>query len=69
MPEQYAGEVCVGQPVRLATRAHPEMTFHGKITRINPSVDPTNRTFQVETVRAQRARTFATRAVSPTHPS
>jgi len=50
VPEQYAGDVRVGQPVRVATRAHPEMTFHGKITRINPSVDPTSRTFQVETV-------------------
>jgi membrane fusion protein, multidrug efflux system len=42
--------VHVGQPVRVSTRAHPELTFHGKLTRINPSVDPTSRTFQVETV-------------------
>ncbi len=50
VPEQFAGDVRVGQPVRVSTRAHPEMTFHGKITRINPSVDPTSRTFQVETI-------------------
>ncbi len=50
VPEQYAGDVRVGQPVRVATRAHPEIAFHGNITRINPSVDPTSRTFQVETM-------------------
>jgi membrane fusion protein (multidrug efflux system) len=50
VPEQFAGEIRAGQPVRVATRAHPELTFHGKITRINPSVDATSRTFQVETV-------------------
>ena len=36
VPEQYAGDVRVGQMVRVSTRAHPEITFHGKITRINP---------------------------------
>lgn len=50
VPEQYVADVQVGQPVRVATRACPEISFHGKITRINPSVDPTSRTFQVETV-------------------
>jgi multidrug efflux pump subunit AcrA (membrane-fusion protein) len=50
VPEQFADHIHMGQPVRVSTRAHPELTFHGKLVRINPSVDPTSRTFQVETV-------------------
>jgi membrane fusion protein, multidrug efflux system len=50
VPEQFSDEVRVGQSVRITTRAHPEMTFEGRVARISPSVDPTNRTFQVETL-------------------
>jgi membrane fusion protein (multidrug efflux system) len=50
VPEQFSDEVRVGQPVRLTTRAHPELTFEGRVARISPSVDPSNRTFQVETL-------------------
>jgi membrane fusion protein, multidrug efflux system len=50
VPEQYAEDVRVGQPVRISTRAHPGMTFNGKIVRINPSVETSSRTFQVETL-------------------
>jgi membrane fusion protein (multidrug efflux system) len=48
--EQYAEDVHVGQQVRISTRAHPGMTFNGKIVRINPSVETSSRTFQVETL-------------------
>ncbi|WP_165222423.1 efflux RND transporter periplasmic adaptor subunit [Aquisphaera insulae] len=50
VPERYADEVRVGQPVRLTVAANASMTFTGKVVRINPSVDPTSRTFQVETL-------------------
>ena len=30
--------------------SHPDTTFEGKVARINPSVDPVSRTFQVEAV-------------------
>jgi multidrug efflux pump subunit AcrA (membrane-fusion protein) len=50
VPEQYADDVRVGQRVRLSTRAHPGLTFDGRVARINPSVDSSSRTFQVETV-------------------
>ncbi len=50
VPEQYSEEVRVGQRVRLATRAHPGVSIDGKVARINPSVDSSNRTFQVETI-------------------
>ncbi len=50
VPEQYVDAVHVGQLVRVATRAHPEMVFEGHVARISPSVDPSSRTFQVETL-------------------
>ncbi len=48
-PERYAERVRVGQPVRIAVASQPELTFEGKVVRINPSVDPVSRTFQIET--------------------
>ncbi len=50
VPEQYAEDVRVGQRVRLSTRAHPGLAIEGKVARINPSVDTSSRTFQVETL-------------------
>ncbi len=48
-PERCAERVRIGQPVRIAVASQPELTFQGKVVRINPSVDPVSRTFQVET--------------------
>jgi membrane fusion protein, multidrug efflux system len=50
VPEQYSEDVRVGQRVRLTTRAHPGVAIEGKVARINPSVDSSSRTFQVETL-------------------
>jgi membrane fusion protein, multidrug efflux system len=50
VPEQYSEDVRVGQLVRLSTRAHPGLAIEGKVARINPSVDSSSRTFQVETL-------------------
>lgn len=50
VPEIYVESVRVGQLVRLTTRAHPDMSFEGRVARISPSVDPGSRTFQVETL-------------------
>ena len=50
VPEQYSEDVRVGQRVRLSTRAHPGVPIEGKVARINPSVDSSSRTFQVETL-------------------
>lgn len=49
VPERFAAQVKVGQPVRIRVLAYPGKTFPGKVARINPSVDPVSRTFQVET--------------------
>jgi RND family efflux transporter MFP subunit len=47
VPERHSTEVRLGQKVdvRTAAFAHP---FAGTVTRINPAVDPTTRTFEVE---------------------
>ena len=47
VPERFAGEVKVGQTVRVYVEAF-QQPFVGKVTRINPQVDPTNRNFRVE---------------------
>jgi multidrug efflux pump subunit AcrA (membrane-fusion protein) len=50
VPEQYSEDVRVGQRVRLSTRAHPGVAIEGKVARINPAVESSSRTFQVETL-------------------
>jgi multidrug efflux pump subunit AcrA (membrane-fusion protein) len=49
VPERDAERVKIGQPVRVAVPSQPKMTFQGEVVRINPSIDPVSRTFQVET--------------------
>ncbi len=49
VPECYSERVHAGQPVRIAVASQPGVTFQGQVVRINPSVDPVSRTFQVET--------------------
>ena len=48
VPERYSPEVQLGQPVRVTVASFSDAPFTGKIARINPSVDPVSRTFQVE---------------------
>ncbi len=48
VPEKMAAWVMVGQPTEVSVEAFPDRVFHGKIWRINPSVDATTRTFDVE---------------------
>ncbi len=48
IPERFAAEVKPGQDVRITVASYPDATFAGKLTRINPTVDPASRTFQVE---------------------
>lgn len=46
-PEKHAAEIEVGQKVRVAVEAYAE-EFWGHVSRVNPQVDPANRTFQLE---------------------
>ena len=48
VPERWAGWVKTGAGVELHADAFPGETFHGKISRINPSVSQDSRTFEVE---------------------
>jgi RND family efflux transporter MFP subunit len=47
VPERFSNEIQRGQQVEVSTAAHPQ-PFAGVVARINPTVDPSNRTFQVE---------------------
>jgi multidrug efflux pump subunit AcrA (membrane-fusion protein) len=48
VPEKNTPDVQLGQPVDLKVESHPGVVFPGRVARINPTVDPTTRTFQVE---------------------
>jgi membrane fusion protein (multidrug efflux system) len=48
VPERYSAEVAVDQLVRITVSAYPDKVFEGRVTRINPAVDATSRTFAVE---------------------
>jgi RND family efflux transporter MFP subunit len=48
VPEKMAGWIAVGQPVTVTVEAYPGRSFEGAIARINPSVDPQTRSFDVE---------------------
>jgi membrane fusion protein (multidrug efflux system) len=48
LPQQDLSKTRVGQPITLTTNAFPDVKFEGKITAINPKVDPGTRNFAVE---------------------
>ncbi|MGH9847816.1 MAG: efflux RND transporter periplasmic adaptor subunit, partial [Blastocatellia bacterium] len=41
LPEADAGRVRLGLPVSISVAAYPDRQFTGKVTALNPSVDPT----------------------------
>lgn len=47
-PEQRAAQVKVGMPVLARVAAYPGRDFEGKVTALNPSVDPGSRIFILE---------------------
>ncbi|MBX9622153.1 MAG: efflux RND transporter periplasmic adaptor subunit [Alphaproteobacteria bacterium] len=47
-PQQDLPQLTPGQPVSLTTDAFPGVTFQGKITSLNPKVDPVTRNVEVE---------------------
>jgi multidrug efflux pump subunit AcrA (membrane-fusion protein) len=48
VPERYAGQVQEGQEADIFVDAYPDRKFQGQVIRINPMIDRTSRTFQVE---------------------
>jgi RND family efflux transporter MFP subunit len=47
IPERFSNEIQRGQQVQVSTAANPQ-SVAGRVARINPTVDPANRTFQVD---------------------
>jgi len=45
IPERMAGWIHVGQEVEISVDAYPGRKFTGRMSRINPTVDPETRTF------------------------
>lgn len=48
LPQQYLSQLKTGQRTRVTTDAYPHLSFNGKITTIEPGVDPSTRNVQVE---------------------
>jgi len=48
VPERYVGQVRLNQDTEIRVEAYPDRVFKGKVTRVNPMVDRTSRTFEVE---------------------
>ena len=55
VPEKMSPWVRVGYEVKLNIEAYPGREFTGKISRINPSVDEKNRTFEIEALVANHS--------------
>jgi membrane fusion protein, multidrug efflux system len=54
VPEKMSPWVRVGREVKLSLEAFPGREFTGRISRINPSVDEKNRTFEIEALVSNR---------------
>jgi RND family efflux transporter MFP subunit len=48
VPDITMPHLTLGHTLRMTTEAIPGVEFHGQITKIDPSADPTSRVFQVE---------------------
>jgi RND family efflux transporter MFP subunit len=48
VPEKWAGAIRTGAVVDVYVDAFPNQAFHGQLVRINPSVNPDSRAFEVE---------------------
>ena len=48
LPQQQLGQVAEGLTARVSTDAHPGQVFEGKVTAINPGLDPVTRSVKVQ---------------------
>lgn len=48
MPQQTLRQLKIGLPVKIITDTYPDKIFTGKITTIDPAIDPSTRNVQVE---------------------
>ena len=68
VPERYEAQVKRGQEVNLAVESLPRRRIVGRVSRVNPTVDTANRTFEVEVwvpneERLLKAGSFATASI------
>ncbi len=54
IPEQYIGQIKMGQHVRVTVDVLPGVEFSGKITYLAPSLSAANRTLEIEVIIANR---------------
>lgn len=50
VPERFAQELAVGQPVQITVDAFPDRHFAGQLARVSPAVNRENRSITVEAV-------------------
>ena len=50
VPERFVGQVQPGQKAEIHVDAYPDRVFAGEVLRINPMIDRSSRTFEVEIV-------------------
>ncbi len=48
VPERFADEIAVGQPVHIKVDAYPAETFEGRLLRVSPAANAENRSITVE---------------------
>ncbi len=48
LPQQRLGEIAEGLQVEVTTDSYPAVQFHGKITAVNPDVDPSTRNVRIQ---------------------
>jgi membrane fusion protein (multidrug efflux system) len=48
VPQQRAGDLAAGQPVRVATDAYPDVVFAGRVNALDPRVDNDTRNIQAQ---------------------
>ncbi len=58
IPEQYYPIVKTGMPVEIKVETFPDRTFNGKVSIINPSINSSTRTFDVEVAIPNASRTL-----------
>jgi RND family efflux transporter MFP subunit len=68
VPERFAAQVRVGQPVDLSVESLPGLKIVGQVVRVNPTVDTSSRTFQIEVAvpnadRSIKPGSFATASI------
>jgi RND family efflux transporter MFP subunit len=56
LPERESNKVRVGQAVEISVEAWPDRLFSGTVSRVNPTVEPSSRTFFAEVMLPNPAR-------------